>query len=82
MKNKTIIVNAGDFARYLKMRRIANALARKADQLKESFALPEACKANAGDYVIHDGNKQPIGKLTIAHRDGYEVKPGWTARVS
>jgi hypothetical protein len=79
---KQITVDAKTFSRYLKARRLASAITRLADKLKESFPLPVASKETAGEYIIVDGNKQAIGKLTINLREGYAVKAGYVSRIS
>ena len=77
-----IKVNPEIYRRFLRARAGANAATKRANQLKELLELPEADKKTAGEYVLTDGNNNAIGKLAISARDGYEVKPGWTARIS
>jgi hypothetical protein len=50
----------------------------------EAAGLPVADAANAGEYVIVNGNKQEIGKVTISYRNP-ETTPRagfWTRRIS
>lgn len=79
---KNITVNPETYRKFLRARAGANAATKRANQLKELLELPEADKKTAGDYILQDGNGTPIGKLVISHREGYDVKPGWTARIS
>lgn len=81
-KTKQIAVNPDTFKRFLFARARANAATKRANQLRDLLNLPEADKKTAGEYILIDGNAVPVGKLTITARDGYEVKAGWTARLS
>ena len=79
---KSITVNPETYRKFLRRRAAANALSKMADAFKAQLGLPEAGKGTVGEYLLIDGNGQPLGKATINPRDGYEVKAGFTLRVS
>ena len=80
--NKTIKIVASDYTKFLRVRAAANALAKRADAIKASFGLPEATEKNEGVWIIIDGNETVIGKATVSARAAYQVKAGFSIRIS
>jgi len=77
-----ITINPIEYRKFLRVRAAANALSKRADAIKATFGLPEANKTTVGEYLLNDGNGQTIGKAVISIRAGYEVKAGFTTRIS
>ena len=79
---KTIKIDAASLAKYRREMNASNALARRAKARREAWGLPEASEANAGEWIVTDGNSQPIARSTVSHKPGYTVKDTWQARLT
>jgi hypothetical protein len=81
-KQNTIQVNSDTFRKFLFARARSNAATKRANDLRASLGLPEANKSTVGEYVLIDGNKQPVGKYTVSPKAGFTVKDTFTGKVS
>ena len=80
--NKIIKVQSSDWTKFLRIRAASSALAKRAEAIKATWALPEAGPDSVGVWIVVDGNGAAIGKATVASRNGYEVAAGHTLRLS
>lgn len=79
---KIIKVEASELAKYRREIKAATALERRAKARREQWGLPEASAETVGEYILADGNGQPVAVYTVAARKGYVVKDGFSGRLS
>ena len=77
-----IKVNPETYKRFIFARARSNAATKRVKQLREFLNLPEASNKTKGEHILIRWKQFPIGKYTISARDGYEVKAGWTGKIS
>lgn len=83
MVAEKIVVNAADWARYLKLKSEANALKKEVDKLEESFGIPEAAEVGAECQVeICNGNSDTVGKVKFYWYNGATIPAAWRRRIS
>ena len=69
---------------FMVLETMADALAckKRADALKAQLGLPLAGEDTVGAYLIADGNNNPIGKISVFHKDSFVMPETWQARIS
>ncbi len=91
VENAVLVIPAADWQRWQAAKAKATAAEKEAKAIAEEIGIPTAeqiasrlglKEGEKGEIVVHDGNSQPQGKVSVFRHPGATIPAGWRARFS